>query len=88
MYDSQEKAAFDLLSNLIDAREEGRKIGLELGEVTLILTLQEILKEPVTDESEFENHSLAKLQAMSAESSNSASVSVTLEPIRSQQRSR
>lgn len=75
MYDSQEKAALDLLSNLTDAREEGLKKGLEkgleegleIGEIKLIRTLQEILDEPVTDESELASHSLEQLQALSAD---------------------
>ena len=67
MYDSREKAALDLQSGLIDAREEGREEGLELGEIKLIRTLQEILGEPVTNESDLMSHSLEKLQAISAD---------------------
>lgn len=75
MYDSQEKAALDLLSNLIDAREEGlkkglekgREEGLEEGQIELIQTLQEILGEPVMEAKSLEGQSLQQLQAMSAE---------------------
>jgi hypothetical protein len=47
MYDSREKAILDCESNLIDAREEGRKenaaIGMEKGRIQL---LQELLGGP------------------------------------------
>ncbi len=63
MYDSREEAALDLLS----AREEGLEEGLEQGEIKLIRTLQEILGEPVSAESDFANHELAQLQSIAAE---------------------
>jgi flagellar biosynthesis/type III secretory pathway protein FliH len=70
MYDSREKAALDLQSGLIDAkeegREEGREEGLEKGEIKLIRTLQEILGEPVSAESDFANHELERLQSIAA----------------------
>lgn len=75
MYDSREKAALDLESGLIDAKEEGIELGLvkgreegrEEGEVKLIRTLQEILGGPVSDEAEFESHTLEQLQAIAVE---------------------
>jgi len=79
MYDSREKAALDLQSGLIDAKEEGREEGLEeglekgreegleKGEIKLIRTLQEILGEPVSAESDLANHELEQLQSIAAE---------------------
>lgn len=71
MYDSREKAALDLQSGLIDAkeegREEGREAGREEGEIKLIRTLQEILGEPVSAESDLANHNLEQLQSIAAE---------------------
>ena len=82
MYDSREKAVLDLQSGLIDAKEEGREEGLEKGreeglekgreeglekgEIKLIRTLQEILGEPVSAESDFANHELERLQSIAA----------------------
>ncbi len=66
MYDSREKAALDLESGLIDAREEGLEKGREEGQIELIRTLQEILGERPQDVSEFEDHSLERLQAIAA----------------------
>ena len=74
MYDSREKAALDLQSGLIDAKEEGREEGLEKGreeglekgEIKLIRTLQEILGEPVSAESDLANHELKQLQSIAA----------------------
>jgi flagellar biosynthesis/type III secretory pathway protein FliH len=75
MYDSREKAALDLQSVLIDAREEGHEEGreegfeqgLEIGEIKLIRTLQEILGEPMSAESDLANQGLEQLQAIAAE---------------------
>jgi predicted transposase/invertase (TIGR01784 family) len=67
MYDSREKAALDLQSGLIDAREEGLEQGLEIGEIKLIRTLQEILGEPMSAESDLANRELEQLKAIAAE---------------------
>ena len=70
MVDSREKAALDLQSGLIDAREEGREQGLEKGlekgEIKLIRTLQEILGEPISTESDLAKHELEQLQSIAA----------------------
>jgi flagellar biosynthesis/type III secretory pathway protein FliH len=75
MYDSREKAALDLESGLIDAREEGREQGREQGreegeikgEIKLIRTLQEILNVPLSEESELKDKSLDFLQQIAAD---------------------
>ena len=83
MYDSREKAALDLQSSLIDAREEGLELGiekgielgvekgigkgLEVGQIELIQTLQEILGEPVSEVKALEGHALEQLQAQATE---------------------
>jgi predicted transposase/invertase (TIGR01784 family) len=75
MYDSREKAALDLQSGLIDAREAGVEEGLEKGlekgelngEIKLIKTLQEILGEPMSEESELRARTLDQLQALAAD---------------------
>jgi len=79
MYDSREKAALDLQSSLIDAREEGLELGiekgiekgigkgLEVGQIELIQTLQEILGEPVSEVKALEGHTLEQLQAQATE---------------------
>ena len=70
MYDSREKAVRDLESGLIDAREEGFQIGIEKGiekgEIRLIQTLQEILGEHVSEETELRVYSMEQLQALAA----------------------
>jgi len=75
MYDSREKAVRDLESGLIDAREEGFETGvekgiekgIEKGEIKLIRTLQEILGEPVSDETELEIYKIEQLQSLAAD---------------------
>jgi predicted transposase/invertase (TIGR01784 family) len=71
MYDSREKAVRDLESGLIDAREEGFQIGIEKGiekgEIRLIQTLQEILGEHVSEETELRVYSMEQLQALAAD---------------------
>ena len=71
MYDSREKAALDLLSGLIDAREEGREEGREEarkeGEIKMIRTLQEILDDTVSEESELNLKSIEDLEAITAD---------------------
>jgi flagellar biosynthesis/type III secretory pathway protein FliH len=45
-------------------RQEGIQEGLKEGEIQLIHTLQDILGVPLTDASNFQDHSLEQLQAI------------------------
>ncbi len=75
MYDSREKAVRDLESGLLDARDEGLEKGLEKGreegreegEIKLIRTLQEIVGDPIVDESELKTRSLEQLRLLAAD---------------------
>jgi predicted transposase/invertase (TIGR01784 family) len=63
MYDSREKAALDLESNLIDAREEGRQEGLRKGKlIGSIQSLQRILDNEFSSESRLLSKTESELQ--------------------------
>lgn len=66
-YEDRLKFLRDEEAKLVDAKEEGREEGREEGEIKLIRTLQEILREPVTAQSELSHHSLEQLQLIAEE---------------------
>ena len=75
MYDAREKASLDIQSNLIDARQEGRQEGIEIGEQrddqrgklkASIQIYEELLSDSVTSESVLSSRSTEELESMVA----------------------
>jgi predicted transposase/invertase (TIGR01784 family) len=69
MYDAREKASLDIQSNLIDARQEGRQEGIEIGEQrgklkASIQIYEGILGDSVTSDTELSNQTVESLEAM------------------------
>jgi hypothetical protein len=72
MYDAREKASLDIQSNLIDARQEGRKEGIEIGEQRgklkgSIQIYEGLLGDAVTPDSDLSNLSIEALGAIVAQ---------------------
>ena len=75
MVDAREKASLDIQSNLIDARQEGRQEGIEIGEQrddqrgklkASIQIYEELLSDSVTSESVLSSRSTEELESMVA----------------------
>jgi flagellar biosynthesis/type III secretory pathway protein FliH len=69
MYDAREKASLDIQSNLIDARQEGRQEGIEIGEQrgklkASIQIYEGLLGESVTSDSELNNQTIESLESL------------------------
>jgi predicted transposase/invertase (TIGR01784 family) len=69
MYDAREKASLDIQSNLIDARQEGRQEGIEIGEQrgklkASVQIYEGLLGESVTSDSELNSQTIESLEAM------------------------
>ena len=67
MYDTREKAIRDRQWALNASREEGEIRGEIKGEIKLIRTLQEILGEPIREESSFQGQSFDRLQLITVQ---------------------
>jgi flagellar biosynthesis/type III secretory pathway protein FliH len=69
MYDAREKASLDIQSNLIDARQEGRQEGLEIGEQrgklkASVQIYEGLLGESVTSDIELNNQTIESLESL------------------------
>jgi len=68
MYDAREKASLDIQSNLIDARQEGRREGFQVGEaIGRVKIYQELLGDLVTSDEELSGMSTAQLTSTIAD---------------------
>ena len=68
MYDAREKASLDIQSNLIDARQEGIKIGEQRGKLKASIQIYEgLLEDAVTSESNLNCQSIEELETMVAQ---------------------
>jgi len=72
MYDAREKASLDIQSNLIDARQEGRQEGIEIGEQRGKLTgsiqvFEGLLGETVSPDEMLTKKSIEELALMVAQ---------------------
>jgi flagellar biosynthesis/type III secretory pathway protein FliH len=72
MYDAREKANLDIQSNLMDARQEGRQEGIEIGEQrgkykASIQIYEGLLGDAVTSDSDLSNRSLEELESLVAQ---------------------
>ena len=68
MYDAREKASLDIQSNLVDAKQEGRQEGIEIGEQRGKLTgsvqvYEGLIGEPITPDEELSKKSIEELGA-------------------------
>ena len=67
MYDAREKASLDIQSNLMDARQEGIKIGEQRGKLKASIQIYEgLLEDVVTSDSILSGRSLEELETMVA----------------------
>ena len=66
MYDAREKATRDRQWAINASRIEGKIEGKIEGEIKLIRTLEEILQQPASNETELTGKSLEELQAIAA----------------------
>jgi flagellar biosynthesis/type III secretory pathway protein FliH len=69
MYDAREKASLDIQSNLIDARQEGRQEGIEIGEQrgklkASVQIYEGLLGESVTSDIELNNQTIESLESL------------------------
>ena len=68
IYDDRAKEAKDRFSEIKDAEAKGREEGIERGKlVGRVQTLQEVVGDPVTDESTLADHDLEALRRLVTE---------------------
>ena len=72
MYDAREKASLDIQSNLMDARQEGRQEGIEIGEQrgklkASIQIYEGLLEDAVTSDGDLNNQSVEALESTVAQ---------------------